>query len=109
MAAVSKTLQAVLSDRCDQKEKLRRVAQEIVAEIAGTDPSGSEGLLDLFVSEVVLSAADQRRKRERRQHQMECIAAAKVRGVRFGSAAKTLPENFDECRKAWRSGQMTLR
>ena len=108
MATVSKKIHAILSDCCGQKEKLRNLALEIVTELSTMDPSGDEGVLDTFVSELVLSAADQRRKRERRQHQMECIAAAKARGVRFGAAKKPLPENFLQYYKAWQDGEMTV-
>lgn len=104
---ISKAIQAALTERCDREEKLRGIAREIVEELSGADPSGDERMLDLFVSELVLSAADQRRKRERRQHQMECITAAKAKGVRFGPEPKPLPENFDECYEIWRDGRIT--
>ena len=39
----------------------------------------------------------------------EGIAAAKAQGVRFGALCRTLPDNFEELRQAWRSGQITLR
>lgn len=100
-------LQTLLSDCGSQRENLRGLAQELVIGISGIDPSGREGMLDLFISELVLSAADQRRKNERRQHQMECIAAAKARGVRFGPERKPLPDNFEVYYEAWQNGEMT--
>ena len=38
----------------------------------------------------------------------EGIAAAKARGTRFGRSRNPLPENFEQCREAWQSGEMTL-
>ena len=52
--------------------------------------------------------AEQSRKEERRQKQAEGIAAAKAKGVRFGRPGKPLPDNFDEARRAWRKGELSL-
>ena len=111
MAYVStkkKAIQTLLSDCGSQRESLRDLAREIVTGISSIDPSGSEGMLNQFISELVLSAADQRRKDERRQHQMECITAAKARGVRFGPERKPLPDNFEVYYEAWQNGEMTM-
>ena len=50
--------------------------------------------LDIFISELVLSAADQRRRNERRRKQAEGIAAAKARGVQFGRPKVGFPPHF---------------
>lgn len=104
-----KTLQAAIAECGSQREKLRSFAEEIVAELSESPASGGESPLDIFVSELVLSAADQRRRMERRQHQMECIAAAKARGVKFGRQPTALPDDFEEYYQAWRDGSLTLR
>ena len=104
-----KALQAAILECGGQKEKLRSLAEEIVAGLSGIPASGDENPLDIFIAELVLSAADQRRRAERKQHQLACIAAAKARGVQFGRQPQALPDNFDEFHQAWRSGAMSLR
>ncbi len=103
-----KSLQAAISACGGQKEALRSFAREIVAGLSELDGLDGADPLDVFVSELVLSAADHRRLKERRQHQLECIAAAKARGVRFGRQRKTLPEDFDRCYRAWQDGELSL-
>lgn len=97
-----------ISPEENMRQQLRSLAGEIVSEITAADPSRSEELLSTFVSELVLSIAEQSRQAEQRRRQAEGIAAAKARGVRFGRPARTLPDNFDALRKAWRNRQMTL-
>ena len=55
-----------------------------------------------------LSTAQKAQGETRRQRQAEGIAAAKARGTRFGRSRNPLPENFEQCREAWQSGEMTL-
>lgn len=90
-------------------EHLRQLAQEVFSDISELDPSRSKELLGVFVSELFLSVSEQERRVIRRQQQAEGIAAARERGVRFGRSCKPLPENFEEYRKAWRGGRMSLR
>ncbi len=68
----------------------------------------SKELLGVFVSDLFLCAADRERRESRQQRQAEGIAAAKARGVRFGPEPKPLPENFDECHRKWRNGDLSL-
>lgn len=89
--------------------QVRALAKELVAEISSAGSECGDELLSVFVSEVVLSAADQRRRAERKQHQMECITAAKERGVRFGASRKPLPDNFEYCYQAWQDGELSMR
>ena len=89
------------------QDRLRWMAQEVLSEITGLDPSRSKELLGLFVSELFLSVAEKERREERRQRQAEGIAAAKARGVRFGPEPKPVPENFIECYEAWRDGYLS--
>lgn len=97
-----------LSPNEDMQSQLRSLARELAARIAAADPARSRELLGSFVSELVLAAADESRREERRQRQAEGIAAAKARGVRFGRPAAPVPDNFDEVRRSWRAGELTL-
>lgn len=103
------TVQSVLSACGGEKDKLRLMAQELAAGLFALDSECGGELLDAFISELVLSAADQRRKAERCKHQRACVAAAQARGVRFGRTPKPLPENFDVFYQAWRGGELSMR
>lgn len=94
--------------RDELRGQLKALAQEIVSSLSGLDPEQSRELLGGFVSDLFLSVAEQSRKEERRQKQAEGIAAAKAKGVRFGRPGKPLPDNFDEARRAWREGELSL-
>lgn len=87
--------------------QLRQLAQEIAANLSQMEPSQGKELLGTFVSDLFVAVASQDIQENRRQKQAEGIAAAKARGVRFGPEPKPLPDNFDECYKAWQSGQVT--
>lgn len=102
-------IQTALSACNGQKDKLRCMAQELAAGLFNLEPEGGGELLDAFISELVMSAADQRRKAERCKRQRECVAAAQARGVRFGRTPKPLPEDFDEFYQAWRDGELSMR
>ena len=91
------------------QDSLRQLAQDVLSEISKLDPSHSKELLGAFVSELFLSVTEAERRAYRRQKQAEGIVAAKARGVRFGAHCNPLPDNFEECREAWRGGQMSLR
>ena len=88
--------------------KLKELTAEIVSDLSALDAAHSKELLGDFVSDLFVALAEQRRREERRQKQAEGIAAAKAKGVRFGRTAAPLPDNFDQLRQAWRSGQMSL-
>ena len=91
------------------QEQLREMAGSIITQLAAMDPSaGKEQLLGGLVSELFLALAKENQQKERRRRQAEGIAAARARGVHFGSARKPLPDNFDVCYEAWREGEMTL-
>lgn len=92
----------------DIQSRLKDLAQEIASDIVTADMPHSQELLGTFVSALALAVADQTRRAERRQKQAEGIAAAKANGVRFGRPARPIPENFEEVRQEWRSGQLTL-
>lgn len=89
--------------------QLRELAGEIASGLSSLGPAQSKELLGAFVSDLCLSVAEQEQRAVRRQQQIEGIEAAKQRGVRFGRSCKPLPENFDECHRRWRSGEVNLR
>ena len=97
-----------LPDKLRLQAKLSALSEEISADLSRLEEAESKELLSDFVSELFLAAADRRRRTERRQRQAEGIAAAKAKGVRFGRAAKPLPDNFEEVRQMWRRGECTL-
>lgn len=98
-----------MAEKCDElRGQLKELALEIVSGLSGLDPEQSRELLGGFVSDLFLSVAEQSRKEERRQKQAEGIAAAKAKGIRFGRPGKPLPDNFDEARRAWRAGELSL-
>ena len=76
------------------------------------DTRRGKDLMGTFLSDIVLQVLSFVAENERaniRQRQAEGIAAAKARGVHFGPMPRTLPDNFDALRQAWRNKQMTLR
>lgn len=95
-------------DRAQMERKLKALTEEISVDLAQLEASQSKQLLSSFVSELFFSVAEQCRKKERRQKQAEGIAKAKAKGVRFGPAARPLPESFSECYRAWQDGTMTV-
>jgi len=110
-AGKKKLLQGVLdpADRTELPEQLRKFAREVAKEIAELDPSRSDELVSVCIGELALCAADERRRKERKEHQMECIEAAKARGVRFGRQSNPLPDSFNQYYQAWRDGRCSLR
>lgn len=90
------------------QDHIRKLAQNVVSEISGLDPSHSKELLGVLVSEVFRAATEQERCEERRQRQAEGIAAAKAKGKKFGRPARPMPENFHEIHQAWREGKLVL-
>lgn len=89
------------------QDRLRWMAQEVLPEITGLDPSYSKELLGVFVSELFLSVAEKERREERRQRQAEGIAAAKARGVRFGRPPRPLPVNYHSAYQRWKAGAIS--
>ena len=91
------------------KDCLPELAEDIVESISAQDPEHSQELLSAFVSELFLCATKQSIRRERMVRQAEGIAAAKARGVKFGTKRTPLPDNFDEVRASWRKREITLK
>lgn len=91
------------------QKQMTGLAREIAVVLSALEPTQSKEVADSFVSELLHSLAKEDRLRERRRRQAAGIAAAKARGVHFGPQRQKLPDEFEEFRLAWRSGQMTLR
>lgn len=69
-------------------------------------------LTGTFVADLVLQILSYVAQTEReniRQRQMEGIAAAKQRGVRFGRPRKNIPEEFWKLKNIWEERQITSR
>ena len=88
---------------------LRELSREIMDGLSGLEPSVRDGLLGAFVRELYYSAAAQDRSEKNHRRQADGIAAAKARGARFGRPQKPLPDNFEECCRKWRDGELTMR
>ncbi len=91
------------------KEQLSELAKMLITNISACDPEHSQELLSGFVSELFLAATQQSIKEFRRQRQMEGIAKAKARGVRFGTPRKPLPDNFETVLRSWNNREVTLK
>lgn len=84
----------------------------VVLDMPLLDTRRGKDLMGTFLSDIVLQVLSFVAENERtniRQRQAEGIAAAKAKGVRFGPKPRTLPDGFEELRKSWRNGQITLR
>ena len=85
-------------------------ADIIIQDMPLLDTSKTRDLLGTFISDLVLqllSFVAQNEREAIRQRQAEGIAAAKMRGVRFGKPRIELPENFPELYERWRGKQLS--
>ena len=76
------------------------------------DTRRGKDLMGVFLSDVVLQILSFVAENERdniRRRQAEGIAAARLRGVRFGRPPLPLPDNFHEMHRAWRGKKISLR
>ena len=74
------------------------------------DTRRGKDLLGTFISDLVLQLLSFVAENERtniKQRQAEGIAAAKAKGIRFGSPPKPLPDNFHEAYQRWKQGEIT--
>lgn len=99
-------------------EEWRHITKEIRADMLILDMplldtrTKGRDLTGTFIADLVLQILSYVAQTEReniRQRQMEGIAAAKRKGVKFGRPALPLPDNFDEVHKAWRDKKLTLK
>lgn len=76
------------------------------------DTRRGKDLVGTFLSDIVLQVLSFVAENERttiRQRQAEGIAAAKLRGVKFGRPNKPLPDNFEEVAALWAQKKYPLR
>lgn len=69
-------------------------------------------LISTFVGDLVLQILSYVAETERentRQRQKEGIAAAKLRGVKFGRPRKPIPDNFEKLKKEWQNKKISSR
>jgi len=74
------------------------------------DTTYCKDLLGTFIADLVLQVLSFSAQLEREnilQRQAEGIAAAKAKGVAFGRAAVSLPENFDAIYLRWRNKELS--
>ena len=99
-------------------EQWRKITKEIGADIQVIDMpllntnSFHEDLTGVFISDLVLQILAYVAETERsfiKQRQAEGIAAAKLKGVRFGCQRTELPEEFERYYQMWNKGEMSLR
>jgi DNA invertase Pin-like site-specific DNA recombinase len=82
-----------------------------VIDIPILDTRNGKDLVGTFLSDVVLQLLSFVAQNERdtiRKRQAEGIAAARVRGVRFGRPIKKPPENFAALVKLWEHGKLPI-
>ena len=84
----------------------------VVLDMPLLDTRNHRDLLGTFISDIVLqilSYVAQTEKEFNRKCQAEGIAAAKVRGIKFGRPPLEIPPNFEEVYKNWREGKISAR
>ena len=82
----------------------------VVLDMPLLDTRRGKDLIETFLSDIVLQVLSFVAENERaniRQRQAEGIAAAKAKGIRFGRPPRSLPENFSENYRHWKSGKIT--
>ena len=87
-------------------------ADIVVLDMPLLDTRQGRDLTGTLIADIVLQLLSYVAQTEReniRQRQMEGIAAAKLKGVRFGRPRKPIPENFEEIKETWMSGKINSR
>ncbi len=82
----------------------------VVLDMPLLDTRIGKDLMGTFLSDIVLQVLSFAAENERnniRQRQAEGIAAAKVKGIRFGRPPKPLPPNFYAVYQKWKAGKIT--
>ncbi len=99
-------------------EQWRKITKEIGADIQVLDMpllntnSMHADLTGVFIADLVLQILAYVAETERsfiKQRQAEGIAAAKLRGVRFGCRRTELPDEFEEYYHMWSMGEISIR
>lgn len=82
----------------------------VVLDMPLLDTRRGKDLVGTFLSDIVLQVLSFVAENERtniRQRQAEGIAAAKVKGVKFGRPSKPLPDVFHSAYQRWKSGKIS--
>ncbi len=82
----------------------------VVLDMPLLDTRRGKDLMGTFLSDIVLQVLSFVAENERtniRQRQVEGIAAARARGVRFGRPPRPLPENFYSAYQRWKTEAIT--
>ena len=83
----------------------------VVIDMPLLDTRNGKDLMGTFIADLVLqilSFVAQSERENIRLRQAQGIAAARLRGVKFGRPKKKLPENFDEMVLNWRNKKLSL-
>lgn len=84
----------------------------VVLDMPLLDTRRDKDLLGSFLSDIVLQVLSFVAENERvniRTRQAEGIAAAKLRGVRFGPEPRTMPDSFSDLCRSWWDKKISLR
>lgn len=82
----------------------------VVLDMPLLDTRRGKDLMGTFLSDIVLQVLSFVAENERaniRQRQAEGIAAAKVKGIRFGRPPRPLPDNYHDAYQRWKAGKIT--
>lgn len=98
-------------------EQWRIITKEMGVEIEVIDmpllsTSRGRDLTEVLISDVILELLSYVAQMERefiRQRQAEGIAAAVLRGVRFGRSPKERPDNYHHVKSQWLNGEISAR
>ena len=83
----------------------------VVLDMPLLDTRNGKDLMGTFLSDIVLQVLSFVAQNERetiKKRQMEGIASAKARGVKFGRPVKKPPDNFAKLVKDWESGKLSF-
>lgn len=98
-------------------EEWKIISKDIGADICVIDmplldTRQNKDLLGTFISDLVLQILSFVSETERnyiKQRQAEGIAAAKLKGIRFGRPELPIPENYSEVVSRWKDGHISSR
>lgn len=86
-------------------------ADIVVIDMPLLDTRRDKDLIGTLISDIVLqilSFVAESERRSIRERQSAGIAAAKLRGVKFGRPVKDLPDEFLEDMQQWKAGKITM-
>lgn len=115
---IVKSIDRLGRDYSEILEQWRKITKEIEADIQVIDMpllNTTQDRFDLtgvFIADLVLQILAYVAETERafiKQRQAEGIAAAKLRGVKFGCRKKELPKDFMKYYNLWKKGEISIR